>query len=132
METTSPPRPIRVLLVDDQPTVRKGLRMGFDLEPDITIVGETSDGRAVLAFVDALLPDVVVMDVSMEQVDGLAATAALHSRTPSVAVVMLTLHDDPAHRAKAAAAGARAFVGKHEPFGVLLQAIRGAAATRAA
>ncbi|MBI3967515.1 MAG: response regulator transcription factor [Chloroflexi bacterium] len=118
---------IRVLLVDDQPWVLRGLRMRLELEPDLEVVGEASDGDAALELAGRLHPDVVLMDVAMPGRDGIAATRALRaSREPSQ-VVLLTLHDDCETRARAQSSGAVAFVGKHEASEILLQAIREAA-----
>lgn len=117
---------VRVLLVDDQPLVRMGLKMRLELEPDMEIVGEAGDGK-VSTLVAELRPDVVVMDVAMPGVDGIQATALLAGSTPGVAVVILTLHDNARMRGRASAAGARGFVGKHQPEGELLAEIRRAA-----
>ena len=72
---------IRLLLVDDQQGVRQGLRMRLTLEPDITVVGEANTGEQVLALVQSLAPDIVLMDVEMPGMDGIAATAALQECT---------------------------------------------------
>ena len=118
---------IRVLLVDDQPCARLGLRMWLGLEPDLTVVGEAANGAEALRLARELRPDVILMDVSMPNVDGIAATAALHPSTGRSAVVVLSLRDDVETRARALAAGAFAFVGKHESVDALLAAIRQAA-----
>jgi DNA-binding NarL/FixJ family response regulator len=118
---------IRVLLVDDEPNVRRGLRMQLELEADIAVVGEADDGRTALDQVAAVSPDVVLMDLQMSGVDGLTATSLLRSTRPGTPVVILSLHDGARARSDAARAGAEAFVGKHEPAGVLLAAIRHAA-----
>jgi DNA-binding NarL/FixJ family response regulator len=115
-----------ILLVDDQPAVRRGLHMRLILEPDLRIVGEAGDGASALELAAALDPDVVVMDVEMPELDGLAATASL--RTVSrCGVVILTIHDDPETRRRALVAGAHAFIGKHEAVEALPAAIRAAA-----
>lgn len=115
---------IRLLLVDDEASVRRGLRMQLALEQDVAVVGEAGDGAAALALVDELRPDVVVMDVNMRGMDGIAATEALSQRAPGTRVVILSLHDDTATRVRAEAAGARAFVGKHESCDRLVSVIR--------
>jgi chemotaxis response regulator CheB len=79
---------IRLLLVDDQPAVRRGLGIRLHLEPDIQIVGEASTGREALSMVQALSPDVVLMDVEMPEMDGIEATAALRMADSRSAVVM--------------------------------------------
>lgn len=117
---------IRLLLVDDEVAVRRGLRMQLELEPDVEVVGEASDGSGALDLIERLRPDVVLMDVRMKGMDGLQTLEALNARGPRTAVVMLTLHDDAITRAHAFAAGARAFVGKHEPSEALVDAIRNA------
>lgn len=119
--------PIRVLLVDDQSNVRRGLRMCLSLEPDIEVVGEAADGRAGVEAARRLRPDVVLMDVEMPELDGVAATAEVRRASPQTAVVILTLHDDPEMRSRAETAGAASLVAKHRMDGVLLEAIRRAA-----
>ncbi len=81
---------IRVLLVDDHGVVRRGLRLVFDLEDDLEVVGEAGDGREALAQVAALRPDVVVMDLLMPVMDGVEATRAIRAQYPDVEVVALT------------------------------------------
>ncbi len=115
---------INLLLVDDQPAVRLGLRMRLALEPDLAVVGEAGDGEAALALVQALRPDVVLMDVRMPGMDGIAATTAICTIVPRSAVVMLSLYDDEDTRMQAQAAGSRALVGKQAPIETLLATIR--------
>lgn len=122
--------PIRILLVDDEQNVRKGLRMRLTLEPDIEIVGEAADGRAALDVARDTLPDVVVMDVKMSGMDGIAATSLIRESVPACAIVMLSMHDGVADRQRARAAGACAFVAKHEADRRLVDAIRQAADIR--
>lgn len=117
---------IRVLLADGQPLVRECLRLALELEPDLRVVGEAGDGAAALALAHACCPDVVIMDLAMPGLDGLAATAALHAALPTTAVIVHTLRDDRPTRARARAAGAAAFVGKHGQDGPLVEAIRAA------
>src|SRR6266566_2426317 len=115
---------IRLVLVDDQATVRHGLRMRLLLEPDIMVVGEASNGNEALALVQELSPDVVLMDIEMPGMDGITTTASLHAAVPQSAVVMLSIHDDSATRVQAQMAGAVAFVEKRGPTEALLTAIR--------
>ena len=75
-------RTIRLLVVDDRPTVRTGLRIWLALEPDLEVVGEASDGSEAISLTQALRPDVVLMDVEMPGMDGISATAALRSLPP--------------------------------------------------
>jgi DNA-binding NarL/FixJ family response regulator len=118
---------IRLLVADNEPSVRQGLRMALALEPDINVVGEAADGRAVLALVAAEHPDVIVMDLVMPGMDGAAATAALRAATDTCRVVMLSVHDDDASRRRALAAGASAYVNKGAGLDSLLAAIRNVA-----
>lgn len=118
---------IRILLVDDQPAVRQGLRMRLALEPDVTVVGEAENGASALDLATTLHPDVVVMDIEMPEMDGMATTAALRTMAPESAVVILTIHDDAAMRQQALKAGALGFVGKCESGEALPAAIRHAA-----
>ena len=121
---TQPRGLIRLLVVDDDALVRHGLRMRLELEQDLEVVGEAKDGAAALRLAHLLAPDVVLMDLVMPELDGLRATEILSKRSPSSAVVALSLYDGPEDRARAREAGAAAFVGKHEPETVLLEAIR--------
>lgn len=113
---------IRILLVDDQAIVRQGWALRFALEPDIVVVGEARDGREAVALATALQPDVVLMDVEMPVMDGITALQEL--RGLPVAAVVMSIHDNAQVRERARKAGARAFIGKQEPFETLLAAIR--------
>jgi DNA-binding NarL/FixJ family response regulator len=117
-------RRVRLLLVDNQPAIRRGLRMWLSLEPDLEVVGEASDGTEAISLTQALCPDVVLMDIEMPGMSGISATAALRSLAPQSAVVILTLHDDTATRTRAREAGAAGFVAKHRMQETLLAEIR--------
>ena len=117
-------RTIRLLLVDDRPTIRRGLRIWLALEPNLEVVGEASDGAEAISLARALHPDAVLMDVEMPGMDGISATAALRSVVPQSAVVILTLYDDAATRTRAQKAGAAAFVAKYQMEETLLAEIR--------
>ena len=119
--------PIQVLLVDDEPKVLRGLRMRLGLEADIRVVGEAADGATGVDLASLLSPDVVLMDVNMPVLDGIAATRELIARVPQAAVVILSLHDDNGTIDRALAAGAVAFVAKQQMDGDLIGAIRDAA-----
>ena len=118
---------IRVLLVDDQAVVRRGLRVLFHLEPDLQVVGEASTGTEALSLAQTLRPDVVLMDITMPGMDGIEATAALRGVVPQSAVVIQSISDDAQTRVRAQAAGAVAFVEKRGATEALLSAIRLAA-----
>ncbi len=118
---------IRLLLVDDEPAVRQGLRMRLALEPDMVVVAEAENGAAAVRQVEQHRPEVVVMDIVMPGVDGIEATTQLQECCPYTAVVILTLHDRPETRELARVAGACSLVGKQEGPSVLVSAIRAAA-----
>ncbi len=122
--TSADTRTVRLLLVDDRPAVRTGLRIWLSLEPDLEVVGEASNGSEAISLTQALRPDVVLMDVEMPGMNGISATAALRSLSPQSAVVILTLHDDAATRTRARESGAAAFVAKHRMEETLLAEIR--------
>ncbi len=94
------------------------------LEPDITIVGEANNGKEALALAQQLYPDVVLMDIEMPQMDGIAATEAMQTLVPQSAVVILSIHSNSAMRTRAQMAGAVAFVEKSGSTEVLIAAIR--------
>ena len=121
-------KPIRLLLVDDQPAVRRGLKMRIALEPDLEVVGTAGDATEAIPLARALRPDVVLMDIEMPGMGGISAIAALRRVVPHSAVVIFTLYDDAAMRARAQEAGAAALVAKHQTEEtLLLAAIRRAA-----
>ncbi len=103
--------PIGVLIVDDQPMVRAGLRMILELEPDIDIVGEAADGNEAVAVAGETHPDVILMDVRMPQLDGLEATRRIvRDREQGSRVLILTTFDLDAYVYEALLAGASGFV----------------------
>lgn len=116
-------RDIRVLLIDDQPTIRKGIRLHLDSEPGITVIGEAGDGISGTELVGELDPDVVVLDISMPGMDGFDVAQHL-CVSARCGIVMLSLRDDTTSRARAELCGAHAFVSKHEATNHLVEAIR--------
>jgi DNA-binding NarL/FixJ family response regulator len=102
--------------------------MVLALDPEVAIVGEADDGVKALGLTRTLDPDVVLMDVEMPGMDGIAATSELRTIAPRSRVVILTLHDDADMQTRARAAGAAAFVGKCEATSALPAAIRRAVA----
>ena len=120
---------IRLLLVDDEPAVRRGLKMRLELEPDVEVVGEAGDGESALELVAELSPSVVLMDVEMPVMDGISATREINARASGAAVVVLSIHDDRDTIERAKLAGAASFVPKTDMDEALLNAIRNAATT---
>jgi DNA-binding NarL/FixJ family response regulator len=113
---------ITVLLVDDQPLARAGLRRILEPQDELTIVGECEDGDQVLRAVERLDPDVVVMDIRMRRVDGAEATRLLRARAATPPVLVLTTFDDDETVAAALGAGAAGFVLKDAPGEDLVRA----------
>ena len=122
------PAKLRILLADDHVTVRHGLRLLIESQPDMTVISEVSDGNAAMQHALALKPDVIVMDISMPGMNGLAATRALKQNQPKVAIVTLTRHGDDAYVQELLRAGVSGYVLKQSAPAELLQAIRAAAA----
>ncbi len=115
---------IRILLAEDHETVREGLRLLVNGQPDMEVVAEVGDGRAAIDAVAALKPDVVVLDLSMPAMGGLSAARAIKSAGTSAAIVALTRHDDDAYVHELMAAGAAGYVLKQSASVELLRAIR--------
>jgi DNA-binding NarL/FixJ family response regulator len=117
---------IRLLLADDQELVRTGVRMILETEPDLEIVGEARTGREAVAKARRLRPDVVLMDIRMPDLDGVAATAELTALEPALAtrVLILTTYDLDEYVFAALRAGAAGFLLKHAPSDELVAAVR--------
>ncbi|WP_163508108.1 response regulator [Fodinicola acaciae] len=115
---------IRVLIVDDDPLLRAGLTMMLSGAADLAVVGEAGDGTQVPALVTEHRPDVVLMDIRMPAMDGLAATEALRGRPDAPEVIVLTTFDADEHVLRALRAGASGFVLKDTPPADIVEAIR--------
>jgi DNA-binding NarL/FixJ family response regulator len=122
---------IRVLVADDQEMVRVGFRMILAGENDLEVVGDAGDGRDAVEQVLRLTPDVVLMDIRMPVLDGLAATTRIRESGSATRVVILTTFDEDAYVYDALAAGASAFLLKDAPAAHLVEAIRTVAAGQA-
>lgn len=118
---------IRVLLVDDHPVVRTGLRGMLESEPEITVVGEAGSGAEAVAVAAALRPDVVLMDLRMPKVDGVTATGRILAADRTVKVVVLTTYETDADILRAVEAGAAGYLLKDAAPAELSRAIRAAA-----
>lgn len=115
---------IRVLLAEDDPMVRRGLRMRLTLEQDIELVGEAGSGPEALCMAQSMIPDVVIMSVELSRMDGIEATRQLRVLVPRAVVIILSFQDDLATRAQAQEAGAAAFVAKRGSIEPLLETLR--------
>ncbi|MET7694969.1 response regulator transcription factor [Streptomyces sp. NPDC005483] len=115
---------IRVLVVDDDPLVRSGLGLIFSGADDIDVVGEAEDGADVLTMVDRVRPDLVLMDIRMPRLDGLAATEALRRRPDAPQVLILTTFTTDGYILSALRAGAAGYLLKHTPPAQIVAAVR--------
>ncbi|HTD20786.1 MAG TPA: response regulator transcription factor, partial [Ktedonobacteraceae bacterium] len=109
---SSPPTTIRVLLADDHDILRQGLRLLLGMQAEIDVVGEARTGREAIEMVQALKPDVVVMDISMPDIDGLEACQHIRSLEPATQVLMLTMHESEEYFLKALRVGAAGYLVK--------------------
>lgn len=114
---------IRVLIADDHAILRSGLRLLISGQGDMEVVGEAGDVDETLRLAKALLPDVVTLDLTMPGGSGLRAIEKLRSAVPSVRIVVLTMHEDPAYVRSALAAGAAGFLVKSAADSALIAAI---------
>jgi two-component system, NarL family, response regulator NreC len=122
--------PIRILLADDHVVVRHGLKLVIEDQPDLTVVAEAGDGESAVQQALKMKPDVIVMDISMPGMNGLAATRKLRLLQPKAAIVTLTRHTDDAYLQELLRAGVSGYVLKQSAPAELVQAIRAAAAGR--
>lgn len=117
-------KPIKVLLADDHVVVRAGTRQLIERHPDISVVGEASNGQEAVQLTANLLPDVVVMDVRMPGMGGIEATRRIKEEYPQVAVLVLTAHDDDEYVFALLQAGANGYLLKTAEADELVKAIR--------
>jgi DNA-binding NarL/FixJ family response regulator len=115
---------VRILLADDHAIVRQGLHSLLEKEPDIEVVGEAEDGREALELVKELLPDVVVMDITMPNLNGVDATRQIVHEFPKVKVIALSMHSDRTFVVSMLKAGASGYVLKECLSDELVEAIR--------
>jgi DNA-binding NarL/FixJ family response regulator len=114
---------VRILLVDDHPVVRQGLRTLLEGRSEWEVAGEASDGLEAVEKVNSLQPDVVVLDITMPRMNGIEACRVIKERKPGVEVLFVTQHDSPQMMREALAAGARGYVVKSNLARDLLEAI---------
>lgn len=119
---------IRIVLVDDQTLIRQGLQTLLELEPDLRVVGTAANGHAAIAAVEQHQPDVVLMDVRMPELDGVAATRMLTKRFPQIGVIILTTFDDDEYVFEGLKAGARGYLLKDVSSETIAEAVRTVAA----
>ena len=122
---------IRVLVADDQPMVREGLRMLLTGEPDIEVVAEASNGVEAVAMAERFDPAVVLMDIQMPELDGLEATRRIIATSSAARILILTTFGHDQHLYEALRSGASGFVFKDDPAEQLIAAVRSVAAGNA-
>lgn len=115
---------IRILIADDHAVVRAGLRALLSAEPEFVVVGEAEDGNAALQLAQDLQPDVVILDISMPQLNGIEATQAIKTKLPQTRVLILTLHEDEVLLRQAFDSGASGYIVKRAVESELVSAIR--------
>ena len=118
---------IRILLADDHAVVRQGFKMILDAEADMEIVGEAANGREALELAEQLRPDVVVMDVSMPELNGIEATRRMAESAPHARVLALSMHKDSVYVRETLRAGARGYLLKDSVAADLVNAVRAVA-----
>lgn len=116
--------PLRVLVVDDHPIVREGVRRILEAAPDMQVVGEASDGASALALAARLLPDAAVVDVGLPDMSGLALVRLLKAQRAELTVVMLSMYDDAEYARESRVAGASAYVVKDSAATMLATQLR--------
>ena len=116
--------PLRVLVVDDHPIVREGVRRILEAAPDMQVVGEASDGKSALALAARLLPDAAVVDVGLPDMSGLSLVRLLKQQHAELTVVMLSMYDDAEYARASRVAGASAYVVKDSAATMLATQLR--------
>lgn len=119
--------PIRVILADDHPVVRSGIRMLLQRAPDIQIIGEASKGRETLRLVGELVPDVLVLDMELPEMTGVEIARTLHAQLSPVRIIALSAYDDEQYIFGLLASGASGYLTKDEATEVIVDAVRGVA-----
>jgi DNA-binding NarL/FixJ family response regulator len=115
---------LRIILAEDHKTVREGIKILINLQPDMVIIGEAGDGEAAIKMTEELNPDIVIMDVSMPEMNGLKATKRLKREFPDVKVLTLTRHTDDGYLQQLIQAGSNGYVLKQSAPTELIRAIR--------
>ncbi len=116
--------PIRILLADDHTVVRDGLRALLERQPDMTVVAEAADGRDSVRLAEEQSPDVVVMDITMPNMNGIEATRRILAASPRTAVVILSMHQDESYVLRSLKAGAKGYLLKDSLRSDIVDAIR--------
>lgn len=129
MNTSATKKPVRVVLADDHDLVRSGIKALLSMIKDVEVIAEARDGQELITLVESLTPDVVMTDISMPGMDGIAAIAHLHKSQPQVRMLVLSMYDTVDFVKRAVASGACGYLMKDAPPFELEQAIRSVMAT---
>lgn len=121
---------IRVLIADDHPIVRKGLRLSIEEDPGLTVIGEASDGETALAMIQKLKPDVAVLDIDMPKMDGLAVGRELAKQKLKTEIIFLTFHSDEDLFRAAIEIGGKGYILKDSASQEIVDGVRAVAAGR--
>jgi two-component system, NarL family, response regulator NreC len=116
--------PVRIVLADDHTVMRNGLRLLLERQPNLKVVGEAADGRQAVAITESAIPDVVIMDIGMPNLNGIEATRQIVAHSPRTAIAILSMHSDESYVIRALKAGARAYLLKDSAEADLLAAVR--------
>jgi DNA-binding NarL/FixJ family response regulator len=114
----------RVLIVDDHPVVREGLAQMINREPDLTVCGEAADMQKAVQLMEALEPDILIVDISLDGPDGLDLLKHIRTQDPSLPVLILSMHDESIYAERALRAGANGYIMKQEATDNVLDALR--------
>jgi len=113
-----------VLIADDHGIVRQGLRALLEKSPDVSVIGEASDGREAVRLAAELRPNIVVMDIAMPMLNGVDATSQILSRDPEIKIIILSMHSDESYILRALSAGAKGYLLKDSAEGDILPAVQ--------
>jgi DNA-binding NarL/FixJ family response regulator len=129
MKTTTPPKQVRIVLADDHDLVRSGIKALLSMIEGVEVIAEARDGRELIALVETLSPDIVMTDISMPGMDGIAAIAEIHGKHPQARMLVLSMYDTVDFVKRAVASGACGYLMKDAPPFELEQAVRSVMAT---
>ena len=129
MKNTAAAKPIRIVLADDHDLVRSGIKALLSMVDGVDVIAEARDGRELITLVETLNPDVVMTDISMPGMDGIAAITEIHSKHPQVRLLVLSMYDTVDFVKRAVASGACGYLMKDAPPFELEQAVRSVMAT---
>ena len=116
-------RKVRVLLADDHQLMRSGIRLMLEREPDLSVVGEASDGREAVTLAKSLRPDIVIMDIGMPSLNGIEAAGLMTQENPELPIMIVSMHPDETYVLRALKAGARGYLLKDSAEADLIKAV---------